>query len=258
LTDKDDWYERVILRKISIYITKLFIKSGRSADFVTMVSFVFGIIGVILLCLGSKVTLILGCVSLQLWYLLDKCDGEVARYRRYQLSKRVEEDKLESELNGVLLDNVLHYLIHSLIFASVCIGVFRQFDYLPVICFGFSAALSSMFLNLIVQLKDSIIFNKMLQIKAVIKFSRSKGSEGKESYLHRIFSLMHYICTFPFVLNMLTLSAAANLLLGRMSVWPLAIFIIFYGCLIPFVWITKFIFYIRERRIDFEFAEKVG
>jgi hypothetical protein len=211
--------------------------------------------------LGSqKAAIVLwGAALLQLWYLLDRCDGEVARYRKYKKEGRVAKDKLDFELNGVYLDNILHYLLHSLIFASLSLGLYRQYGQLGIIGLGFSAALSAIFINLIMQSKDSIIFSKIMRSGSQLRISEKvKTATQEKGALSRIFSFLHYLCTFPFVINILTLCAVIDFLLKNNYSRPLELFVIVYGILMPFVWILKFLFFILSRRIDTEFDQIIS
>ena len=70
LTEKDDWYERIIVRKISIYISRILVTIGISANKVTALSFVMGVIGIILIGFKPAWIVLAGCVVMQGWYLL--------------------------------------------------------------------------------------------------------------------------------------------------------------------------------------------
>jgi phosphatidylglycerophosphate synthase len=70
-----------LLRPFSIHLTWLLVRTPISANQVTVLQGIFGIIGAVLLGYGKFV---LGAVFLQIGYILDLCDGEVARWKHQQ------------------------------------------------------------------------------------------------------------------------------------------------------------------------------
>lgn len=251
LKREDDWYERMVVRKISVYLSRFLISKGLRADSVTMIGFSIGLAGALLMSVVSQSAILLGAFMLQVWYLFDKCDGEVARYWKYKSSGKIPASKLEFELNGVYLDNILHYALHALIFVFLSIGIFKDTGSLLLLIVGLLAAISTIFINLIMQAKNSIILKKAEAKDALIRFQGSESqADNKPSPKSKAFSRIHYICTFPFVLNMLTLSCILSFFGKGVA---LILFLVFYGIVMPFVWISKFAYYIRTARIDTEY-----
>jgi len=259
LTEKDDWYERLIVRKVSIYISRVLVMIGVSANMVTALSFVLGVIGIVLIGFRPAWLVLAGCVIMQGWYLFDKCDGEVARYWRYTINNKVADSKLESGLSGVFLDNVLHHIIHSCVFISVSFGLFLQLKQIYILGLGLSAAMSMIFISLIIQCKDSIIFNKLRILKLNMIFDNGDKAEARQmSFVSRVFSFVHYLCTFPFVINVMLVCGVINLFTlesESMYLKPFLWFLIFYGIISPIVWIPKFLFYVLKKKIDSEFSQ---
>ena len=259
LTEKDDWYERIIVRKISIYLSRVFIVIGASANLVTALSFIAGMIGVVLIGLQLPWIVLCGCVMLQFWYLLDKCDGEVARYWKYKINNRVAKSKLESDLSGVFLDYILHYIVHSLVFVSIGFGLYQKYNNIYTLGLCFSAALSMIFINLIIQCKDSIILNKLRILKVNMDFDKNSETETRQlSFMLKMFSFVHYLCTFPFIINIMMICGVLNLFTfetEKIYFQPFIWFLLFYGIISPMVWISKFLFYVFKRKIDSEFNQ---
>jgi phosphatidylglycerophosphate synthase len=81
--DADPTYARLVMRRISPAITYLVVRyTGLSADAVTALAIACGIAGGLLAALGTLATNLAAVALLQLAYLLDVADGEVARVRR--------------------------------------------------------------------------------------------------------------------------------------------------------------------------------
>jgi len=79
---QSDWLDRKINRTVSIYFTGLLLKTGISANGVTLLSILSAVTAGILFCFPSPIYWLVGWVFMFLFEILDCCDGEVARYRR--------------------------------------------------------------------------------------------------------------------------------------------------------------------------------
>ena len=95
------------LRPISIRLTWLLVRTPISANEVTILQCIFGLIGAVLFACSEYV---LGAIFLQIGYILDLCDGEVARWK-HQESKA-----------GNYLDLINHRIVIPAMFFGLGIG----------------------------------------------------------------------------------------------------------------------------------------
>jgi phosphatidylglycerophosphate synthase len=88
----DDFYEAKILRRVSPYLTKLFIDLHVSANFVTLISMIVVLAAGVLFIYFDKFLLISWILYLIVYNLLDNVDGEVARTTntQSQLGRKME------------------------------------------------------------------------------------------------------------------------------------------------------------------------
>lgn len=95
-------FVRLYARKISIYLTKLLLLAHFSANQVTLLNLLLGlVIGLVFIIgKGTPIVMFIGALGLHLWIILDHCDGEVARYRK------------ETSITGEYFDYILHYILH--------------------------------------------------------------------------------------------------------------------------------------------------
>jgi phosphatidylglycerophosphate synthase len=103
--DRRLWY--VVPRLASVYVTWLLLHTNVSATQVTVSSIFAGLLGAILLAMKPAWIACLGVGALLVHHVLDKVDGEVARFRQ------------SFSLSGVYLDE----LGHSLTFAGLFLGL---------------------------------------------------------------------------------------------------------------------------------------
>ncbi len=96
-----------LLRPFSIRLTWLLVRTPITANQVTGLQFILGIIGAILF--GYR-KFVLGAVFLQFGYILDLCDGEVARWKKQQSNA------------GNYLDLICHRIVTPAMFFGLGIG----------------------------------------------------------------------------------------------------------------------------------------
>ena len=108
----------VICLQISPIFSKIFIKHRIIPNMVTIYMIIFGIIGAILLAIPNNMTKIISIVFFYLWYTMDCCDGEVARY-----TKNFSKYGKEMDFMAHLTDHVAFNF--ALWFSLIEIGVLK-------------------------------------------------------------------------------------------------------------------------------------
>lgn len=73
-------YRKLIIRRFSIYLTAFFLRAGVSANSVSVIKGILACAGAALFAPGRPACFIAGALLLQLSFVLDACDGEVARF----------------------------------------------------------------------------------------------------------------------------------------------------------------------------------
>jgi phosphatidylglycerophosphate synthase len=103
----DPTYARVVMRRLSPYVTLLITRwTGLSADAVTSLSIMAGVGGALAVAVPSAAAYVLAVVLLQIAYLLDVVDGEVARVRG------------SAGVRGTYLDLIGHFLQNQALYAA--------------------------------------------------------------------------------------------------------------------------------------------
>ena len=122
----------VVVRRISIYFTWLILHTPLSANQVTVLQIIVGVIGSFLLIPASYTWNLLGILLLQFGYILDCCDGEVARYRK------------QSSVGGVFLDLIGHEIVIPFMYFGLALGEFLRTGRFELLPLGFAVAFFSL------------------------------------------------------------------------------------------------------------------
>jgi len=235
----DELYARLITRKISAVFTRLIIMTPLTANQITLFDIFLGLLAAILFTNGNYYQSIIAALVLQLWYVFDCVDGEVARL------------KSQSSIKGLYLDYIGHDLVQPAVFIGIGFGVFNSKDQIFMTILNgnlwllFLAFMAAYFSQLLYNPKSNIIRTAMsmlsskMQDKYSLTISTVKHGEdqvnnkksGRLTLIGRIkilYSKMSFIFTYPFIMNLLFFAAIFKLLVYV---------IVFYGVALPILWL---------------------
>ncbi len=233
----DTFYGVQVMRRLSVYLTAVAIRWRLMPDQVTWAS-LFLALGGLGACGGGHWGW--GVLGLNVYYLLDHVDGELARYGGHP------------QPSGVFFDMILNYLVHPLTFVAMAAGLRPEFGD-GMIFWGVLGMFAYVMLGAIPMCEDSI----------VLYFVRREGSsflqnekdvaspdERSGGLLRRIFSQLERWSTYPDFLLVLTLCVVLGLILGLPLEPLMAILLVFYASLASFVWTSKLFYKIFNQTLD--------
>jgi hypothetical protein len=110
-----------LVRRLSIRFTWLLLHTRLSANQVTVVGVLVGMAGALLLAWSDFWPLLGGIVLLQLSFVLDYSDGEIARYQAHERGE-------VPNAGGALLDWIGHYYVPATMTAALAYGAFTVSD----------------------------------------------------------------------------------------------------------------------------------
>jgi len=215
--DKEDLWLCYVARRISFYLTWLFLKLNISANQTTYISMIVGVTGCGLLAFGSYSIRIAGALLLNFWIILDCVDGNIARFNK------------TSSNYGEFLDALSGYIVNVFLFLSVGIGVFNypefsfdfinkffssNFDRSVLIILGIWSSFALILLRLVFHKFTSIFFqNRKVEIMS--------GGKSLKSFYYFIYRVARNIVNFSGFLTPILLLATILRFLS--------IFILFYA-----------------------------
>ncbi len=214
----------MVVRRISIYLTWLLLHTPISANGVTLLQILIGVAGGVLLMSADYAVNFAGILLLQLGYVLDCSDGEVARYRN------------QSSVRGVFLDLIGHEVVIPLMYMGLAIGEFQRSGRLEVIILGFAAGLFSLRFDISAMFQTvNMLFakadNPSYSFENLHKQTPSRTTQlatGKPSLIRVLFR-------YPESMNIITVILIIDgLVTARFAPWTLTyLFLLIYGSLIP-------------------------
>jgi len=257
IVDNNAWYARIFARKISIYFTKLLLYTQISANQATFLFVLIGIISGMIFWRGTPLANLLGIILLQLWYIFDHVDGEIARYRK------------QVSITGAYLDGIAHYICHPFFFLSLSIGAFNYLNDVWALYLGMFGAFSSV-LDLIVY--DGYAEPILVRLeklsdkeKNVISDSVLEGSVVKKKnilkmILGQINKIIFKMNRFYHALNVITLVVIINyfypiILIGAFKLSPVYLLLLFYSITFSIDWISKMYITVRFESVDKKYQE---
>jgi hypothetical protein len=107
-----NWMARRIARPLALRVTRVVLPLGIGAHALTLAALLTALAGAAACAAGTPAGLLLGALLLQVWYLLDHVDGQVARFRRTE------------SLDGAALDYLMHHLVNVTLPFGIGWGLF--------------------------------------------------------------------------------------------------------------------------------------
>jgi hypothetical protein len=158
-------------RPISIYLTYFFLKLNISANSITLLSILVTFFASFFLLSGGIINLTIGFFFFWLFYLLDFCDGEVARYKK------------KNSLTGHFFELIAHYIVNILFFLSVGVSFYLSTNNIYFIIFSGLGVIG----DNIIKLKDAIIWQTICVEQLRLTNRSGKSNSRQDPYKVDIF-----------------------------------------------------------------------
>jgi len=260
--DVTNVYMRYVCRSVSIHITRLLIPTNVTADQVSFVMILTGVIANLFFLSPYRIVFLLGTLVLQFWYILDCVDGEIARYRAYQKNQQVVQEKMELQMTGAYWDYLNHYIVHGLVPLTTSFGLYQATKNTGWILIGFVASISQ---TLLLAVHDAKSRAFVAKIRKMIK-SNWVGSRDQETspqsnksqwnFAKWAFVIIHYSCTYPTVMNVATLVAILSVMrVGGPDSDFRPLFLLYYSLASLTVFLGIATKNLRNHGLDYEFDE---
>jgi len=236
------WFTEEVTRRFSIYLTWLFLQLGLTAHQVSFLVLVMGVVSGLAFIWGKFLVAVL---ILQMWYLIDAVDGEIARYHKVD------------DLTGRYSDILMHYGIEAWVFYAIGVGVARKYEVFWMQSLGLWVAFFFTFLKLIYDLKYKCYMEHLCAAEGryyIGKEGRCERIQARNSWRMRI---LKTYSLYPNVINIITLCVVVDSLWGgfqwRGVEWStLLCVMVSYGLFYPAACVKGCVSILRHRDVDRE------
>ena len=200
----DNWYDRYFIRKISICITKLLLRTEVTANQISGLSILIGIIAGIFFVFGNYWYTLAGALVLVLSNIVDCVDGEIARYRK------------SASIAGKYIESLNDYIVHPFIFVCISFGLYNIFNNVFIFVLGFLIVLFSYWGAVAQALVYETLTTQTSYSKEKVKeqASKIKGNIfGKPSKIRRMYNRVRAPFIAPYFMLMILIAAALDCIL---------------------------------------------
>ena len=132
-----------INRALSAPFTNLFFRSGLHPNYITLLGGAAGILAFFVFSIGTKAAFVAGAVLFEAFYILDNCDGEVARAKG-----------LSSKF-GSWMDTLVDCCVHTLCFIGIGLGAARATQNPIMVFVGIAAGLGTLLSTFVAMLQKT-------------------------------------------------------------------------------------------------------
>lgn len=132
LAATEGWIARSINKHFSFALTRFLLKTQITPNQVTVINFILGLVGCVLVMHADYAWRALGAVLVQLNSVFDGCDGEIARI------------KVMSSPLGAWLDTIVDDVLNNAMLVFLVLGLVRDYQSTWIYYFGGSALLCSL------------------------------------------------------------------------------------------------------------------
>ncbi len=189
------WWYIWFGRKPSIYITRILLPLPISPNVISLISIALGVFGAYCIAQPDIDKNIVGTILVYLYWLLDKVDGEIARYKKLQ------------SLKGKYLDEVAHFFLPGLFFFGITIRALALYPAVGTVVIGIVAILcvtgirfSNFFPSLLIGKKALKYQDIYLKNTAAVPPTESSQQKPNTSMLQHVARCYHQFQTL-FMIN---------------------------------------------------------
>ncbi|MSR76810.1 MAG: CDP-alcohol phosphatidyltransferase family protein [Candidatus Omnitrophica bacterium] len=226
----DTWYGRQVMRRFSIYLTWLFLPLRITPNQVTLVSLMAGLLSAWIFAFDKKLGGGIGLLNV--WYLLDHVDGEIARYTG------------KASATGFYFDTIVNFMIQPLTFLALGICLDKPH-------WGITGAYGFLMLMILPMCEDVIRYS-LLKKEGTRHPSEANPAKSKisPSFPKTIFMAWHKLLNFP---DFLLVISSSYLVCKGFSIAMAGVFnllLIFYALSANLIWILQLTQKVMTRKLD--------
>lgn len=243
-----NWMARRVARPMALHVTRVIIPWGITAHGVTLIATLVAAASAVAFGLGSIFGCLLGVGLLQLWYLLDHVDGQLARYHG------------TASLDGVQLDYLMHHLVNLIVPVGVGWGLSVN-QHQPVwALMGFAWGLALLTIGLWHDCRYKAFVQRLKWVRGELRISGGGGGTPSESSViptsprKAATWLLRKSCEIHVVMNLLSVVAVVAWCLADVNLYSFGVLVAFLSSTSLLVAIGSITTSLKQQASEQEFA----
>ena len=203
-----NWMARRLIRPAALRITWVVAPWGVSANAATWTAWGFGVAAAGTFAAGHITGWALGALLLQIWYLLDHVDGQLARYHG------------TASLDGVQLDYLMHHTVNVLVALGVGWGLFSNSGNAIWMLCGVAWAMALLLLSVHHDARYKAFNQRLKRLHGIIHVHGGGGGRPRsqppipQGWLRRVAWVARKSSEMHVIMNVLTFVAFVSLAIG--------------------------------------------
>jgi len=229
------YYALYVTHFLSIRIVRLLYNKSITPNQVTVLSIILSFVSAFSFSLGSNVSCLVGAFLLELFYIFDAVDGQLARAKGL------------SSHGGKYLDVFCNFLVPPVVLFGVGIGVLRT-GYTSFVFYSLWLGCYAVLILQVIELLQSYLINIHLNDNQGIGKSKFVQQEKHSSLSlsRKVYSMFYRSCTMPVIMNIVTVTAISNIFLKK-NIFEITI--AYFAIIGTAVWLSKLIYISRKNTV---------
>lgn len=203
-----NWMARRLIRPAALRITWVVASWGVSANAATLAAWGFGVAAAAAFASGQLAGWGLGAALLQIWYLLDHVDGQLARFHG------------TASLDGVQLDYLMHHTVNVLVGLGTGWGLFVATGHAIWMLCGVAWAMALLLISVHHDARYKAFNQRLKRLHGTLHVHGGAGGRPQaqpafpRSWTHRVAWIVRKSSEMHVIMNGLTLLALGMLVAG--------------------------------------------
>jgi phosphatidylglycerophosphate synthase len=243
-----NWMARRVTRPVALRVTWVVAPWGLSANLATVLAWSCGIAAAVMLARGSLAAWLLAAVLLQLWYLLDHVDGQLARLHE------------TASLDGVQLDYLMHHTMNLAVPLGTGHGVFVATGDPAWLWAGAAWGLAALLITLHHDARYKTFVKRLKRLRGTLEVRGGAGGRPQpqpavpRNPLRLAAWAARKLCEMHVVMNLLSVLAVAGWLAGDDRLWAGRVYLGLMAVLGTGVAAVSIVRSQRDQAVEREFA----
>ncbi len=222
------YYALYVTHFFSIRIVRFLYNKSITPNQVTVFSIILSFVSAFFFSFGSNISCLVGAFLLELFYIFDSVDGQLARAKGL------------SSHGGKYLDIFCNFLVPPVVLFGVGIGVLKV-CYTSFIFYSLWLGCYAVLIIQVIELLQSYLINIHLsdnQETEKNKFVQQKPHSSL-SLSRKVYSMFYRSCTMPVIMNIVTVTAISNIFFKK-NIFEFTI--AYFAIAGTVVWLSKLIY----------------